>query len=76
MYQRRLVDTQNRQVKRTASWPLTLLNISAVVLAVQIAAWFILAIADSPYRLVVLASGAQVVIVWFVVMAWIIRELR
>lgn len=65
--------TQNRH---TASWPLTLLHISAVVLAVQIAAWFILAIADSPYRLVVLASGAQVVIVWFVVMAWVIKELR
>ena len=59
-----------------AQWPLTMLNISAVILAIQIAAWFVLAIAGSPYRLVVLASGAQAVVVWGIVMAWIIKELR
>lgn len=59
-----------------AQWPLTMLHISAVVLAIQIAAWFVLAIMGSPYRLVVLASGAQAVVVWGIVMAWIIKELR
>ena len=59
-----------------AQWPLTMLNISAVILAIQIAAWFVLTIAGSPYRLVVLASGAQAVVVWGIVMAWGIKELR
>ncbi len=76
MYQRRLVDTQYVPRKRTAQWPLTMIHISAGVLAIQIAAWFVLAIAGSPWRLVVLMSGGQVVVVWAIVMAWSIKELR
>ena len=76
MMQRRIVDTQYVPRKRTSQWPLTMLHISAVVLAVQIAAWVVLAINGSPWRLVVLASGAQVGVVWFVAMMWTIKELR
>ena len=74
---RRLIYTQYIPRKRTvARWPLTMLHISAVVLAIQIAAWFVLAINGSPYRLIVLASGAQTVVVWAIVKAWEIKELR
>ncbi|MCA9335263.1 hypothetical protein KC953_03915 [Candidatus Saccharibacteria bacterium] len=75
---RRLIeDTQYIPPKRTvAQWPLTMLHISAVVLTIQIAAWFILAWNGNPYHRIVLASGAQVVVAWFVVMMWSIKEMR
>ena len=76
MYQRRIVDAQHRQPKRTAQWPLTMLHISAVVLAIQIAAWFILAWNGNPYHRAVLMSGGQAGIVWAIAMAWTIKEMR
>ena len=77
MYQRRIVDTQHRQPKRTVgAWPEAMIKASAIVLAVQIAAWFILAIADSPWRVVALMSMSQAGIVWAIVMAWAIKEMR